>query len=285
MEITLTIYDNATRMASISQNILGYSGELRNTLTVQISPVPAILLDYEWYVHFLLPEGTSVYKGSYTWGVGGSFDVALGVGDQILALEGIVKVQVERKLYSGVTLLTVEKYEEKSFEVKQSINAIDPASSVPVISIPPTTFPASDVTIIDAGGLIVGANVETALQELATPANVLAKLLTIDGSGSLLDADKIRGAANVVKVIATYTFTWNPGSLAAGASELSADITIAAGSYGYRVSVTAPYDLAGCMVFGYVSTSVVAKVVLFNSSGAVRDFASGTWTIKLLSDT
>jgi hypothetical protein len=52
---------------------------------------------------------------------------------------------------------------------------------------------ADIVSIADSGNRITATDVEGALQELSLPSNLLSKLLTVDGSGSGLDADLLDG--------------------------------------------------------------------------------------------
>lgn len=98
-----------------------------------------------------------------------------------------------------------------------------------------------------------------------------------DGSGSGLNADTLRGFT----LIETVTFTRDPASLAAGASVLSADVAITGGSYSSSVLLaSAGVSLQGMIIFAYVQSSTVAKVVLFNPTSGAIDLASSTWTVR-----
>ena len=80
-----------------------------------------------------------------------------------------------------------------------------------------------------------------------------------------------------------YSTTWQPNggsSISAGASD-SIDITSTSAAFGEYVEVAAPYTLNDCIVCGYVASSGTVRLTLFNSSGAGRTFASGTWTIRI----
>jgi len=76
--------------------------------------------------------------------------------------------------------------------------------------------------------------------------------------------------------------TWNPGSLADGAGETSAAITVTGAAFGDYVLVSAPYDLQGITCNGYVSAADTVKIRIQNETGNVIDLASGTWKVKVI---
>lgn len=75
--------------------------------------------------------------------------------------------------------------------------------------------------------------------------------------------------------------TWNPGSLADGAGETSAGITVTGVALGDFVLVSAPYDLQGITCNGYVSAADTVKIRLQNETTGTKDLASGTWNIRV----
>jgi hypothetical protein len=89
----------------------------------------------------------------------------------------------------------------------------------------------------------------------------------------LLRADYLSGAV-----------TWDPGSLADGAGETSAGITVTGAELGDFVSVAAPYDLQDATVTGYVSAADTVEIRIQNESGGVRDFAEGSWKVRVYKD-
>ena len=77
------------------------------------------------------------------------------------------------------------------------------------------------------------------------------------------------------------TLVWDPASLADGAGETSANISVEA-ALGDFVMVAAPYDLQGITVTAYVSAIDVVKIRIQNETGGVIDLASGTWRVRVV---
>jgi len=82
------------------------------------------------------------------------------------------------------------------------------------------------------------------------------------------------------------TFTYDPASIADGASLTSAGQTVTGAllGKGWRVEVSAPYDLQGLVCTGYISATDTVKVVLYNKTGGAIDLASGTWRVVVRRD-
>lgn len=78
------------------------------------------------------------------------------------------------------------------------------------------------------------------------------------------------------------TATYDPPSLATGASATSGNITVAGAELGDFVLVSAPYDLQGIQATGYVSAANTCKIQLFNNTGGTIDLASGSWRVRAL---
>ena len=75
---------------------------------------------------------------------------------------------------------------------------------------------------------------------------------------------------------------WDPGSLADGAGETSAAITVTNAAFGDFVLVGNPYDLQGITCSGYVSAAATVRIRLQNETTGVVDLASGTWYVRVL---
>jgi hypothetical protein len=78
------------------------------------------------------------------------------------------------------------------------------------------------------------------------------------------------------------SITWNPGSLAGGAGETSAGITVKGAEFGDFVLVAAPYDLQGITCNGYVSSVNTVKIRIQNETGSTIDLAEGIWKVKVI---
>jgi hypothetical protein len=124
-------------------------------------------------------------------------------------------------------------------------------------------------------------------------ANLNARVIKNDGATITLDtaASTTVAAANVtyqtltmteIPLILSGSATWDPGSLADGAGETSAAITVTGAALGDFVLVSAPYDLQGITCNGYVSAANTVKIRLQNETGGVIDLASGTWKVKVI---
>lgn len=77
------------------------------------------------------------------------------------------------------------------------------------------------------------------------------------------------------------TFTWDPGSLADGAGETSAAITVPGATLGATaVQCIAPYDLQGITLNAWVSAADACMARLQNETTGTIDLASGTWVMQ-----
>jgi hypothetical protein len=74
---------------------------------------------------------------------------------------------------------------------------------------------------------------------------------------------------------------WNPASLADGAGETSAAITVTGAALGDLVVVGPGVDTQGMMVFGWVSAADTVYIRLQNESGGTLDLASSTWNVRV----
>lgn len=103
----------------------------------------------------------------------------------------------------------------------------------------------------------------------ATPVTTYNGIMALFSSPEYIDLD------------VSYTFTWNPASLADGAGETSATQGITGLQYGDHVLASAGVSTAGMLVCGYVSGVSEAKVRIQNETGSTVDLASSTWTINI----
>lgn len=75
--------------------------------------------------------------------------------------------------------------------------------------------------------------------------------------------------------------TFNPGTMLTLANVVSSGITVTGAALGNYVQVSAPYDLQGVTVTGYVSASNTVKIVVFNGTSGSITLASGTWKVRV----
>lgn len=94
----------------------------------------------------------------------------------------------------------------------------------------------------------------------------------------LLDELNILRAAQAVVIT---TFTFDPASIANGAGQTSANVTVTGAQIGDTVDVAAPYSLQGLTATAYVSAANTAVVRLENQTGAAVNLASGTWGVAV----
>lgn len=78
------------------------------------------------------------------------------------------------------------------------------------------------------------------------------------------------------------SIVWDPASLADGAGETSASITVTGAALGDFVIVSAPYDLEDCIATAYVQAANTVEIRLQNESTATRDLGSGTWKVRVI---
>jgi len=74
--------------------------------------------------------------------------------------------------------------------------------------------------------------------------------------------------------------TWNPPSLASGASEITT-VSVAGAALGNYVQASFSLDLQGLSLAAYVSAANTVTVVLNNLTGGTIDLASGTLKVRV----
>lgn len=94
------------------------------------------------------------------------------------------------------------------------------------------------------------------------------------------DGNKVR--FQDIDTIFYKTFTYNPGSLVDGAGETYLVTGVVGATLGDFVLVSAPYDLVGITVTGYVQANSVVAIRVQNESTATVDLASGTWRVLVI---
>ncbi|NBX72788.1 MAG: DUF2793 domain-containing protein, partial [Alphaproteobacteria bacterium] len=77
------------------------------------------------------------------------------------------------------------------------------------------------------------------------------------------------------------TTTYDPPSLATGATTQSADVAVSGAALGDFVQVAAPYDLQGIVATGFVRAAGQVRIVLHNPTAGAIDLASGTWAVRV----
>lgn len=77
------------------------------------------------------------------------------------------------------------------------------------------------------------------------------------------------------------TVTWNPGSLAAGDSEIK-QVTVTGAALGDYVQAAAPYDLQGLVLSGYVQAADTVELALSNPGTLL--VGSATWDAGSIAD-
>lgn len=75
--------------------------------------------------------------------------------------------------------------------------------------------------------------------------------------------------------------TWDPGNLVDGAGETKA-FAVTGAALGDFVHVGPPYDLQDCIITATVRGTNVVELRLQNESTGARDFASGTWKVRVI---
>lgn len=80
---------------------------------------------------------------------------------------------------------------------------------------------------------------------------------------------------------AKVSATWDPGSVAAGAS-ISTTVTVSGAALGDFVLTSFSLDLQGMDIGGYVSATNTVTVILSNLTGAAIDLGSGTLAVLVL---
>lgn len=76
--------------------------------------------------------------------------------------------------------------------------------------------------------------------------------------------------------------TWDPASIANGASLTLAMASVTGAALGDFVMASFSLDLAGLSLTGYVSAANTVTVVLVNNTGGAVDLASGTITVRVM---
>lgn len=161
-DIDMTI--NADKTIGLSTHSLGSQGE-RVSVDVVV-PAAVAALGYEAYIDFLLPDGSSCYKGGYDCS-SEAFSFALGETDSVMDKDGEVQIQ----FWVGTIVAAVKTVHWitsiKKTKVNKSIGATS-AAILPYLPqmVIPASYPAANISVEDAGGNWANNNVEGVLSEV-----------------------------------------------------------------------------------------------------------------------
>lgn len=75
--------------------------------------------------------------------------------------------------------------------------------------------------------------------------------------------------------------TWDPDSIAAGASLVSSDVSVPEAQLGDLVEVSASASLQGLICTGYISANGAAKICLTNPTGDAVNLGELTWRVRV----
>jgi hypothetical protein len=84
------------------------------------------------------------------------------------------------------------------------------------------------------------------------------------------------------KVVANLTATIDVASLTAGTGQTSAPITVTGAAFGDVVLVSAPHDMQGIRVFGWVNAANQVTLRFENGTTGAVDLPNGNYKIKVL---
>lgn len=215
-DVTMTV--NSDKTITLSTQSLGSQGE-RVSVDVVV-PAAVAALGYEAYIDFLLPDGTSYYKGGYDCS-SELFTVGLGETDSVMDKDGEVQLQ----FWVGTIVAAVKTVywatAIKKTKVNQSIGATS-AAILPYLPqmVIPASYPAANISLEDAANRFTAAQVEAALAEIAGPGRIaetvkanatsigtLASLTTTEKTnlvGSINEVDARLDAQTIVGYDATH---------------------------------------------------------------------------------
>jgi hypothetical protein len=199
MAYTLTISNDNNHTAALNVKSIGLQGEAGTLLDVTI-PIALYQVGLSAYLDFMLPDGTTCYLGPYDFS-SGAFSATLGGANQVLSIAGDITIQL---IIRNVALTAVWKSQQIDAVVAPSINATAYAIPASMPSpVAPDTYPASKVTLVDAGGRITANEAETALQELAgagrtseTLKSLADLIVLIKGAG--WTSETLKGLADLI---------------------------------------------------------------------------------------
>lgn len=178
---------------------------------------------------------------------------------------------------------------QKEVTHNEALNDLDALTQLAVIdrtlNAPPATPATGDAYIVGSAptgawsgfagrvaAWYAGWRIKTPLTGWLAWARAEARALVYTGSGwGNLATPFLEGSA-----------TWDPASMAAGAGQSSAALTVTGAAFGDFVHVAAPYDLQGVTCTGYVSATNNVVIRLHNGTAATVDLASGSWKVRVV---
>ena len=184
MAFTITVNNDDNHSLTFSKNTLARRNEANVSVTVVV-PAAVYALGSFAYIDFILPDGSTYFKGDYDPS-SGSFTFTLGSSDTILSQDGRIGIQFVLR-DSDVLPTVVWKSELKYALVGSSADATAQAlTGIPAPATFPSTFPAANTSIVDAGGYYASPDVEDALQEIGLTNNTqdsnIANIITTNNT-------------------------------------------------------------------------------------------------------
>lgn len=161
-----------TKEASINRKYMGVQGEQVSIDVTVDADIQA--LGYSAFIDFLRSDGSAYYRGPYDCS-SGAFTFSLGAYDNILDKDGRLLWQFVIAEVVGTTRVVHWAAFTQESVVKQSIRASESAAAAYIPQmIWPTTYPASNISIADAGNLTIYDNVEDLMQD------ILARIIALE---------------------------------------------------------------------------------------------------------
>ena len=185
-DVTLTV--NSDKTITLSTNSLG--SQMERVSVDVVVPAAVAALGYEAYLDFLLPDGTSYYKGGYDCS-SAAFTFGLGETDSIMDKDGLVYVQ----FWVGTIVADVKTMHWATSIKQTKVNASIGATSAAILPylpqmVVPASYPAANISLEDAANRFTASQVEAALAEIAgsgrtteTVKGNAADVVTIKGAG------------------------------------------------------------------------------------------------------
>lgn len=160
---TMTV--NIDHTASLDKRYIAVQGE---QITVDVVLAAGLwALGYDGYVDFIMPDGSTCFKGPYDCSTG-TISFTLGAVDSVLDKDGMIWWQFVLAETVGSVRTTMWLSEQVESKVLPSILATTSAilPYVPQMVFP-VSYPASNVSLADVPGRFFSLELESALMELA----------------------------------------------------------------------------------------------------------------------
>lgn len=151
-----------------------------------------------------------------------------------------------------------------------------------------TNCTALEQLVVQGNSLSSHATTHAAVKgHLYVRSSIIGALVMQGNSGFMGPDKRIELEATTVGVTTisgnvwqTGKISWNPGSIAHGSSAVATH-TLVGAAPGDRVTVSQPYDLLGCSLTAFVSSSGTIVLKIYNYTGAVQSFSGADWSVGL----